>query len=55
MGPEIAIKWGTRLLYVEIFIVLFMALGSFDNPRVFTWIGGIVCLCVTALFFVKEE
>jgi hypothetical protein len=55
MGPEIAIKWGRRLVYVMLFISFLIVYGNFTNPITFTFLGSILCLLITGLFLLKDE
>ena len=55
MGPELAIKWGRRLVYVVLFITFLIAYGSFHHAFTYTFIGSILCLMFTLLFFLKDE
>jgi len=55
MGPEIAIRWGRRVLYVVLFISLVIVYGNFTNPLSYTFLGSILCLILPVLFFLKDE
>jgi hypothetical protein len=55
MGPEEVIKWGRRLIYVVLFIALVIVYGSFHLPYTYTFLGAVLCLVFTLLFFLKEE
>ena len=53
--PEIILKWGTRLLYIQVFIALLVLQGNWNNPQTFPYIGSVLCLVFSALFFIKED
>lgn len=55
MEPEIAIKWGERLLYVVLFISLLVVFGRFDRIVTYTFLGSVLCLILPVLFFLKDE
>lgn len=54
-GPELALKWGRRTLYLVLFISLFIVYGSLNEPITFTFLGSVLCLIIPLLFFLKDE
>ena len=53
--PEKILKWGTRLLYVQLFIVLLVVYGQMFNLKTYTFLGAVFCLAIPALFIMKFE
>jgi len=48
------LKWGIRLVYVQLFIVMMSALGQWGNPFTFFFIGGILIFAYSGLVYLKE-
>jgi Ca2+/Na+ antiporter len=47
--PIELIKWGYRLLYLQVFIFVIMSMFYFDNPVTFAYLGAILSLFYVAL------
>lgn len=43
------IKWGIRLLWLELFIVLMVPMGKWYHPFTFWMVGGCMCLLLAIL------
>ena len=55
LEAKIVLKWSERLLYIQLFISLLVLSGNWNNPQTFAYIGSVVCLVFSALFFIKDE
>lgn len=49
------IRWGTRLLYVMLFISFLVACGYWSVLNTYLFIGSVVCLILPALFFLNDD
>ena len=49
------IRWGTRLLYVVLFISFLVACGNWGVPITYIFLGSIVCLILPVLFFLNDD
>lgn len=52
-GGASLIRWGTRLLYVALFIALLVACGQWGNIRTWLFVGSVVCLDIPLLMLLK--
>jgi len=52
---EIILKWGVRLLYLQIFLSVLVVSGQWWNITTYTFLGSVLCLTLSALFFLKDE
>lgn len=52
---EKIIKWGTRLLYVQLFISLLVVNGQAFNMQTYTFLGSVFCLAIPTLLIMKDE
>ena len=53
--PIDVLKWGYRLLYLQLFIFAIMSMFYFDNPITLPYLGAILCLFYVALIWKKRE
>ena len=49
------IRWGTRLLYVMLFISFLVACGNWSVPITYIFLGAVVCLILPVLFFLNDD
>ena len=49
------IRWGTRLLYVMLFISFLVACGNWGVLITYLFLGAIVCLTLPVLFFLNDD
>ena len=49
------IKWASRLLYLEIFIALIVAMGYWHIPLTFAFIGAVGSLSYVGFHWIKKE
>ena len=49
------IKWASRLLYLEIFIALIVAMGYWHLPFTFAFIGAVGSLSYVGFHWIKKE
>ena len=49
------IRWGTRLLYVVLFISFLVACGNWGVPITYIFLGAVVCLILPVLFFLNDD
>ena len=49
------IRWGTRLLYVMLFISFLVACGYWGVLITYLFLGAIVCLVLPVLFFLNDD
>ena len=52
--PVVLITWGTRFLWVELFISLIVVMGYFHTIYTYLFLGAVLCLLLPQLFY-KEE
>lgn len=53
--PKEIIKWGTRLLYVQVFLSFLVAYGQLFNMQTYLFLGAVFCLVIPTLFIMKDE
>ena len=51
LSVEEIIKWGYRLLYLQLFIFAIMSMFYFDSPVTFAYLGAILSLFYVALIW----
>jgi len=49
------IRWGTRLLYVMLFISVLGACGNWGGLITYIFLGAGVCLILPVLFFLNDD
>ena len=52
--PIDVLKWGYRLLYLQLFIFAIMSMFYFDNPITLPYLGAILCLLYVALIWKRH-
>ena len=49
------IRWGTRLLYVVLFITFLVVCGNWGVPYTYIFLGSVMCLILPVLFFLNDD